>query len=258
MIGKQLKGEKKMRENWFTLIELLIVIAIIAILAAMLLPALQAAKAKATGISCLSQLKQNGLLMNLYAGDNNEFMLLYTNTNYAASAMNWYQLLKETGYCKEAKTSTAACPIIEPASTSNFYGINLYPPKSLRPAGFEEGNPGLLYGIAITIKRIRKPSRFILLSDSLRPQTTPSTFYQPPYIQTLVSDAPLMHAKHSGLINSTLIDGSATSLQPGQSADYIYETYCDETTGYKVQIFYYWDKNKIKRSVMLKEKVPYF
>lgn len=45
-----------------------------------------------------------------------------------------------------------------------------------------------------------------------------------------------MHAKHSGLINSTLIDGSATSLQPGQSADYIYETYCDETTGYKVQI----------------------
>ena len=67
-----------------------------------------------------------------------------------------------------------------------------------------------------------------------------------------------MHAKHSGLINSTLIDGSATSLQPGQSADYIYETYCDETTGYKVQIFYYWDKNKIKRSVILKEKVPYF
>lgn len=32
MIGKQLKGEKKMREKWFTLIELLIVIAMIAIL----------------------------------------------------------------------------------------------------------------------------------------------------------------------------------------------------------------------------------
>lgn len=29
MIEKQLKGEKKMREKWFTLIELLIVIAII-------------------------------------------------------------------------------------------------------------------------------------------------------------------------------------------------------------------------------------
>ena len=40
MIGKQLKGEKKMREKWFTLIEFLIVIAIIAILTALLLPAL--------------------------------------------------------------------------------------------------------------------------------------------------------------------------------------------------------------------------
>jgi prepilin-type N-terminal cleavage/methylation domain-containing protein len=73
-------------KNAFTLIELLVVIAIIAILAAMLLPALAAAKRKAQKINCVNNLKQVGVAIRIWEGDNgNKYPMQVSSAQGGAS-----------------------------------------------------------------------------------------------------------------------------------------------------------------------------
>ena len=80
----------------FTLIELLVVIAIIAILAAILFPVFARAREKARQTSCLSNMKQLGLAVMMYAQDFDERLPMQNHVSLSSDVM---ELTRPEGNC---------------------------------------------------------------------------------------------------------------------------------------------------------------
>jgi prepilin-type N-terminal cleavage/methylation domain-containing protein/prepilin-type processing-associated H-X9-DG protein len=145
----------------FTLIELLVVIAIIALLAALLLPALSRAKAHAWSVRCVSNLRQVGLGMRLYADDFNE---LYPESGtvipwdtvdsmppFGSGKASWMQQL----ISYTVNTNLYHCPADERSSYSYFNGV--------RAAYVAlNNNRG-----SVNSKLIRYPSAFVSRGDTV-------------------------------------------------------------------------------------------
>jgi prepilin-type N-terminal cleavage/methylation domain-containing protein/prepilin-type processing-associated H-X9-DG protein len=104
-----------MKRTGFTLIELLVVIAIISILAAILFPVFAQAREKARQTACLSNERQLGLGVMMYADDNDEMFPPTEND----SGILWPDLIN--AYVKNSQVRV--CPSDETGAT-NSYGLN--------------------------------------------------------------------------------------------------------------------------------------
>ncbi|MDF2441045.1 MAG: hypothetical protein JWN98_2029 [Abditibacteriota bacterium] len=132
------------RRSAFTLIELLVVIAIIAILAAILFPVFAQARERARTISCMSNCKQIGTAMLMYAQDYDEglptWTTRYAHTSYGpqtAETPDSFWDAKLLPYVKSGSTPTGVvggrpvsggvwqCPSSELSSTQRSYGLSM-------------------------------------------------------------------------------------------------------------------------------------
>ena len=180
--------------KYFSLIELLIVIAIIAILAALLLPALNRARESAASTACQNNMKQLHLSFLRYADDFNEQVLFSHQLKPYGSTLdelNYFQ-----GYAcfdppkPEYRRFAVKIFALSVSKISSYhYSLNMYMCPSVSSASAAATTS--LYKLS----KIRQPSRVMWAIDGQR-------LIAEPYTATY---APVF--RHSGFLNALMFDG---------------------------------------------------
>jgi prepilin-type N-terminal cleavage/methylation domain-containing protein/prepilin-type processing-associated H-X9-DG protein len=232
---KKKRRERTMKKTkkGFTLIELLVVIAIIAILAAMLLPALSQAREKARQANCMSNLKQIGLALTMYANDFEGIIVCAYNPG--SGDTNWNRFLYDETIGGRYLTARKVflCPSRRADSLGTrsntvpddtifswvTYGISLDndPAYCIGPHSFDGSTFADPWNCFLKMDKVPSPSNYVIVADTAMAvgggwQPVGSEYFY--FMRTFshYSEETAISLSHSGSANALFLDGHVESV----------------------------------------------
>jgi prepilin-type N-terminal cleavage/methylation domain-containing protein/prepilin-type processing-associated H-X9-DG protein len=197
----------------FTLIELLVVIAIIAILASILFPVFARAREKARQSSCLANVKQLGIAIQMYTDDYDETLPRYSNGTVMVSGspqiQTWARVIKP--YVKNNQL------YICPSKKTNGWMFEDDTDKVWAPCGYGVNDayvfPGTGYSV-VSLAQFEDPASTITLSE--RYQLNTAIIYAPVLRGGAGANPPCnVDCRHNDGANFLFLDGHAKYMPKG-------------------------------------------
>ncbi|MBN2713248.1 MAG: prepilin-type N-terminal cleavage/methylation domain-containing protein [Planctomycetes bacterium] len=200
-------NRKVRADNAFTLVELLVVIAIITVLAGLLIPALGKALDSARQVTCAHSLKQLGMSVHMYAGDNSGIVIPVSQVNDTRTDLFWHKVLIRDGYNRKDDFYCAAIKRPNYNNSNWLWFISLG--CNIRMSG---------QGSKKKLSHADRPSVKMLLMDSSYPNTSVwprECVLTGGYFRTEVKDpvpgCGMPAARHFSSCNVLCLDGHVTS-----------------------------------------------
>lgn len=213
-----LKPQHKHPYQGFTLIEILVVISIIALLAAILFPVFSQARERARRVSCLSNMRQLGIGLAMYAQDSDERLFFFGHdvdhsrtdaiTPLGANRDNrwWNQILpytKNTGGLIVCPSDSGRVPH---TSENGQLGKPLVPRSYIANRAVE----------SLTLAQIENPTEIIVVSEKGDPFD--DSWFEPPknlYDKAGYDQPVLALSRHQSGANCIFFDGHAKWMSQG-------------------------------------------
>ena len=223
----------------FTLVELLVVISIISMLMAILLPALSSARQMAKGVSCMSNLRQMSLAVQMYTNESDGY---YPPAwvIYDGYSITWCgRYYKEDGvkyidvtngplwpYLQEKEimrcgTFSISHPQVKFTGSGEIsgYGIDCQYVAGDPAVDLNDGAYGMTsYARPARVGQIRRPGETILFADCARVKKGihgEELFIYPLYKHnTTEKNYATFHFRHRGKANAAFCDGHADTVKP--------------------------------------------